>query len=112
MYVQIPCSLFIVILIKKRIIKLTHPAAEETPNLLGQIKWGVPGLDGLKNLFMGSIGFGFLLGFATGFAVKLFGEVLMLVLGSQVFIMQLLARGEVIHVELNFVLDFKSLNRE
>jgi len=47
---------------------------------------------------VGSIGFGFLLGFATGFAVKLFGELVMLILGSQVFITQLLARGEVIHV--------------
>lgn len=60
---------------------------------------GLPGLDGMKDMFMGSIGFGFLLGFATGFAVKLFGELFMLILGSQVFITQLLARGKVIHVD-------------
>ncbi len=49
-------------------------------------------------MLMGSIGFGALLGFATGYATKLFGEVFMLLLGSQVLILQLMAREEVLLV--------------
>lgn len=49
-------------------------------------------------MFMGSIGFAVLLGFATGYSIKLFGEVAMLLMGSQVLILQLMAREEVLIV--------------
>lgn len=47
---------------------------------------------------MGNVGFGALLGFSTGYALKLFGEVFMLLLGSQVLIIQILAREQVLIV--------------
>lgn len=52
---------------------------------------------------MGTVSFGFALGFCTGYSVKMFGEALLLILGSQVMLLQFLAREKIVIIDWEFI---------